>query len=72
MDVALGSQYSVRPTQPTHLVMDIAGRRMIACGVSGIAAEVGVPFEDVRATLGCGRCRRIWDHAVKMTPRRVG
>ena len=63
MDVRLG--HSDRYGGPVHLIVDVGGRKVLACTGGASKNLSAVPFEQVRENLDCGPCRRFWARVIK-------
>ncbi|WP_380169651.1 hypothetical protein [Jannaschia sp. R86511] len=67
MQVTIGTsdRWGRNGEAPTHLVVDIANRQVLAC-TGGAGARVhGVPFDAVHEELTCGPCRAFWKRTMK-------
>lgn len=51
---------------PDHLVVEVAGRRVLACTGGAHCDPRSVPFDQVLAELDCGPCRKIWNRVLKV------
>ncbi len=66
MNVPIGSSDRWgRASPPTHLVVHVANRQVLACTGGASANVTLVPFDAVNEELGCGPCRAFWKRVMK-------
>ena len=66
MQVKIGKsdRWGRGPHAPTHLIVEVANREVLACTGGASASVTVAPFDAVREELGCGPCRTFWRRVV--------
>lgn len=68
MNVTAGhsKRWGYGPDAPVHLVVQVAGRRVLACTGGAVDRPRDVPFDQVRGDLSCAPCRKVWTGVLKV------
>lgn len=66
MNVTIGTAKRWHSSPPTHVVVEVGNRQVLACtGCAGKDVRAA-PFDAVKEELGCARCRAFWRRTVKV------
>lgn len=51
---------------PVHLVVEVGGRKILACTGGAVQEPRDVAFDQVLSELDCGPCRKFWTRVMKV------
>ena len=64
--VGLSDRWGRGPSPPTHLVVEVANRQVLACTGGAARGLEGVPFDAVFEEVSCAPCRAFWRRTVRV------
>ena len=67
VDVGQSARYGrFSQDPPTHLIVEVGGRKVLACTGGAVNEPRALDFDQALAELDCAPCRKFWKSAMKV------